>query len=96
MDAGLALVLLPLWLALLGLSALGPTCFLAALNVRFKDARQVVPAARQVLFVLSSVAYSSASLDGPTQHAYAINPVVGVLEFGRFVLVEGQGSARPW
>jgi ABC-2 type transport system permease protein/lipopolysaccharide transport system permease protein len=86
---GWGLVLLPVWLTLLCLTALGPTCFLAAINVRFRDARQVVPAAMQVLFFLSPVAYSSASLGGLAQRAYALNPVVGVLEFGRFVLVGG-------
>ncbi|MGY1631540.1 ABC transporter permease [Geodermatophilus sp. SYSU D01186] len=85
------LLLLPLWLLLLALTALGPTCFLAAVNVRFRDARQIVPTALQVLLFLSPVGYSAASLQGAAQYAYAINPVVGVLELGRFVLVGG-----PW
>jgi ABC-2 type transport system permease protein/lipopolysaccharide transport system permease protein len=85
------LLLLPAWLLLLALTALGPTCFLAAVNVRFRDARQVVPTALQVLLFLSPVAYSAASLEGLSRYAYALNPVVGVLELGRFVLVGG-----PW
>ncbi len=85
------LLLLPAWLVLLVLTALGPTCLLAAVNVRFRDVRQVVPTALQVLLFLSPVAYSAASLDGAARYAYALNPVAGVLEFGRFVLVGG-----PW
>jgi ABC-type polysaccharide/polyol phosphate export permease len=88
---GPALGLLPVWLFLLALSALGPTCFLAAINVRFRDARHVVPTALQALLFLSPVGYSSVSLEGGAQYAYALNPMVGVLEFGRFVLVGG-----PW
>ncbi|MGY1831669.1 ABC transporter permease [Geodermatophilus sp. SYSU D01180] len=83
-------VLLPVWLLLLALTALGPTCFLAAVNVRFRDVGQVVPTALQILLFLSPVAYSAASLEGAAQLAYAMNPVVGVLELGRFVLVGGR------
>ncbi|MGY1786718.1 ABC transporter permease [Geodermatophilus sp. SYSU D00698] len=85
------LLLFPVWLLLLALTALGPTCFLAAVNVRYRDAREVVPTALQVLLFLSPVAYSAASLEGLARYAYALNPVVGVLELGRFVLVGG-----PW
>ncbi len=88
---GPQLALLPVWFALLALTALGPTCVLAALNVRFRDIRQVVPTALQALLFLSPVGYSSASLDGAAQYLYALNPVVGALEFGRFVLIGG-----PW
>jgi ABC-type polysaccharide/polyol phosphate export permease len=88
-SPGPQLLLLPLWVALLALTALGPTCFLAALNVRFRDVRQIVPTALQALLFLSPVGYSSASLDGAAQHLYALNPVVGALEFGRFVLIGG-------
>ncbi|MGY1684727.1 ABC transporter permease [Geodermatophilus sp. SYSU D00867] len=86
-----ALMLFPAWLVLLLLTALGPTCLLSALNVRFRDVGQVVTTGLQVLLFLSPVAYSAASLEGVARYAYALNPVVGVLEFGRFVLVGG-----PW
>ncbi|MGY1609577.1 ABC transporter permease [Geodermatophilus sp. SYSU D00700] len=88
---GPALLLLPAWITLLAVTALGPTCFLAALNVRYRDVRQIVPTALQILLFLSPVGYSAASLIGPSQYAYALNPIVGALEFGRFVLVGG-----PW
>jgi ABC-type polysaccharide/polyol phosphate export permease len=88
---GFSLLLLPLWLGLLAVTAFGPTCFLAALNVRFRDVRQVVPTALQALLFLSPVAYSSASLDGAAQYLYALNPVVGAVELGRFVL-----AGAPW
>jgi ABC-2 type transport system permease protein/lipopolysaccharide transport system permease protein len=88
---GAALTLLPLWLVLLAVTALGPTCFLSALNVRFRDVRHVVPTALQALLFLSPVGYSSTSLDDSAQLLYALNPVVGALELGRFVLV-----GAPW
>ena len=88
---GPMLLLLPLWPALLALTAFGPLCFLAALNVRFRDIRQIVPTALQALLFLSPVAYSSASLEGPARFVYALNPVVGAVEAGRFVL-----TGAPW
>jgi len=85
----LALLLLPVWLLLLAVTAVGVTCALAALNVRFRDVRHLVAPVLQAFLFLSPVAYSSASLDGPVRYLYALNPAVGALELGRFVLVSG-------
>jgi ABC-2 type transport system permease protein/lipopolysaccharide transport system permease protein len=85
------LLLLPLWLLVLVFTALGPDLLLAALNVRYRDVRYVVPPALQAFLFLSPVAYSSASLEGGSRVLYALNPAAGALEFGRFVLVHG-----PW
>jgi ABC-type polysaccharide/polyol phosphate export permease len=88
---GPALLLLPVWLALLALTALGVVCFLAALNVRFRDVRQMVAPLLQAALFLSPVAYSAQALDGTARLLYALNPAVGALEMGRYVLVGG-----PW
>lgn len=86
-----AIVLVPVWLAFLVLTALGPVLLLAALNVRFRDVRYVVPAGLQAFLFISPVAYSSAGLDGAARFLYALNPAAGVIELGRFTLVGG-----PW
>ena len=86
-----ALLLLPVWLLLLVLASLGPVLLLAALNVRYRDVRYVVPPLLQALLFLSPVAYSSATVKGGAGLLYALNPAVGAVEFGRFVLVGG-----PW
>lgn len=88
---GLPLLLLPLWLLLLVATALGPVSLLAALNVRFRDVRQVTGPLLQALLFLSPVAYSFAALEGPARVLYAFNPFVAVLEIGRWVLV-----GAPW
>lgn len=88
---GLALLAAPIWLVLLALTAIGLVSFLAALNVRFRDVRQVVAPALQALLFLSPVGYSSASLEGAGRYLYALNPVAGAIELGRWVLVGG-----PW
>jgi lipopolysaccharide transport system permease protein len=85
------LLAVPAFALLAAASALAPGIWLAALNVRYRDVRHVVPPLLQALLFLSPVAYSSASLGGVARLAYALNPTVGALEFGRYTLVGG-----PW
>jgi ABC-type polysaccharide/polyol phosphate export permease len=89
-----ALLLLPFWLVLRVFLAVGPVLILAALNVRFRDVRHIVPTLLQVMLLVSPVAYSAASLEGTARLLCALNPAVGVLEVGRFVLVGGPGLVR--
>jgi ABC-type polysaccharide/polyol phosphate export permease len=89
---GIGLLLLPVWLLLLAVTALGVTAALAAVNVRFRDVRHLVAPMLQAFLFLSPVAYSSASLEGAARYVYALNPAVGVLELGRFVLI---GASAP-
>ena len=86
-----ALLLLPVWLALLMLTALGPVLLLAALNVRFRDVRQLITPMLQALLFLSPVAYSAHSLTGARRYIYALNPAFAPLELARFVLI-----GAPW
>jgi len=88
----LALLLLPVWLLLLVLTALGPVLLLAAANVRFRDVRHVVAPGLQALLFLSPVAYAATDLSGAARVLYACNPAVGALEVGRWVLV---GASPP-
>jgi ABC-2 type transport system permease protein/lipopolysaccharide transport system permease protein len=92
---GPQLLLLPVWLALLMLTALGIVCALAALNVRYRDVRQVVTPALQVLLLVSPVAYSYSTVDGTAGLLIALNPVVGALELGRWVLIGADWPGWP-
>jgi ABC-type polysaccharide/polyol phosphate export permease len=88
---GAGLLLLPVWLVLLAVTALGPVLLLAALNVKYRDVRHIAAPLLQALLFLSPVAYSAAGLSGPAQLLYALNPASGVLDLGRAVLV-----GAPW
>jgi ABC-type polysaccharide/polyol phosphate export permease len=88
---GLPLLAAPLWALLLLGTTLAFSLWLSALNVRYRDVRHALAPVLQLWLFASPVAYPAALLSGWTQYVYAINPMVGILELGRWSLVGG-----PW
>jgi ABC-type polysaccharide/polyol phosphate export permease len=82
---------LPIWLLLLALTALGVSLWLSALNVRYRDVQHATVPLLQLWLFLSPVAYPSTLLSGWQQLAFALNPMTGVIEFGRWSLL-----GAPW
>jgi lipopolysaccharide transport system permease protein len=72
--------------ALLGaIATLGPGSWIAALNVKYRDFRYVVPFVVQVLFFLTPVIYPVSMLTkGWMQYAVAASPVYAAIEIFRF------------
>jgi ABC-2 type transport system permease protein/lipopolysaccharide transport system permease protein len=89
--SGLPLLAAPLWLLLLVVSGFGVSLWLSALNVRYRDVQHAVAPVLQVWFFASPVAYPATSLQGWYEYAYALNPLVGVIELGRWSLL-----GTPW
>jgi lipopolysaccharide transport system permease protein len=81
------IVFLPLFILLALAATLGFGVLLAALNVRYRDVRYVVPFLIQLLLFISPVAYSSAEIGGGARSLYAINPMAGVIEGFRWALL---------
>jgi ABC-2 type transport system permease protein/lipopolysaccharide transport system permease protein len=81
------LLLAPFWVLLLMLTALGPCLWLSALAVRFRDVKHALTPVLQLLLFASPVAYSAQAMDEPARLLYALNPVSGVVDVGRFVLI---------
>jgi ABC-type polysaccharide/polyol phosphate export permease len=81
----------PLWLALLVFTTFGMSLWASALNVRYRDVQYAVTPALQLWLFASPVAYSTSMLDGWQELAYAVNPLVGVIELGRWSLL-----GTPW
>lgn len=90
----LAILTLPLLIAIAVVTALGITAALSAINVRYRDVRYVVPFAIQMGLFISPVVYASSELAEPWQTLSAINPMVGVVEGFRWATL-GTGDA-PW
>jgi len=87
-----AVLLLPLFLLLALVTALGVGLWLSALNVQYRDIRYMVPFLVQALMFASPVVYSSTLLEEPWRTLYGINPMVGVIEGFRWALL---GTTPP-
>jgi len=80
---------LPAFLLLVLVVTAGMTLWLAALNVRYRDFRYIVPFLVQVGLFLSPVGFSSEVVPEAWRLAYALNPMVGVIEGFRWCLIDG-------
>jgi lipopolysaccharide transport system permease protein len=92
MHRPVALLWLPALVLLALVTAVGISLWLSALNVRYRDIQHVVPFLVQLWLFASPVAYPSSLLSDRWRAAYALNPMVGVVEGFRFALL-GSGSA---
>jgi lipopolysaccharide transport system permease protein len=88
----LALLALPLFLALAILTALGVGLFLSAMNAMYRDVRYVVPFLVQFWMFLSPVAYPSSLVPARWRWLYGLNPMAGIIEGFRWSLT---GSGEP-
>src|SRR5205823_3796585 len=87
-------LMLPLFIGMAFVAALGPALLLAALNVEYRDFRYVIPFLVQFGLYLSPVGYSSSLVRerfGDTAFAmYSFNPMVGVIDGFRWCLLGGE------
>lgn len=78
----------PVALVLTSMATLGPGCLLAALNVKYRDFRYVIPFLVQVLFFLTPVIYPVTLLKHPVlQYILACSPMYAAVEVFRYPLV---------
>jgi lipopolysaccharide transport system permease protein len=73
------LLALPLFFVLGTCIAFGVGFLFAALNVRFRDVRYIVPFLTQLWLFATPVVYSAHSLHDPWRTLYGLNPMVGVV-----------------
>jgi lipopolysaccharide transport system permease protein len=87
-SPGWKVLLLPLFLILTCMFALGMTILFSALNVRYRDFRYVVGFIIQFGLLISPVAFSISIVPEQWQLVYALNPMVGIIEGFRWCLAE--------
>ncbi len=87
-----AVVWLPLLILLAMTTALGVGLWLAAFNAVYRDFGHVVPFLTQLWLFLTPVIYPSSLLSDSWRTWYGLNPMVGVVEGFRWVLL---GSTPP-
>ena len=93
LSPGLAVVALPLLVALALGTALAVGLWASALNVRYRDVKYVMPFVLQLWLFASPVVYSASLISSPAWRVvYSLNPMVGVIQGFRWALL---GSTPP-
>jgi lipopolysaccharide transport system permease protein len=86
----LRIVLLPFFVVLALVAALGPGLIATALNVKYRDFRFVIPFIVQFGLYLSPVGFKSAVIEDRLGYVarlfYALNPMVGVIDGFRWCI----------
>jgi lipopolysaccharide transport system permease protein len=82
-----AVILLPLFLLLALLTALGFGLWLSALNVRYRDVKVMVPFIVQIWMYLTPVVYGSSLIPERFRWLLGLNPMTGVVEGFRWALL---------
>ena len=85
----LAIVWLPFFTLFALVTALGVGTWLAAVNVRYRDVKYIVPFLTQAWMFASPVIYASTLIPKEWGWLYALNPMAGVLTGFRWALVGG-------
>ncbi|MCE3279647.1 MAG: type transporter [Bacteroidetes bacterium] len=87
------ILLLPLFLLLAMITAMGTGLFIAALNVKYRDFRYVIPFIVQFGLYISPVGFSSSmiynheNIPQYLKYLYSLNPMVGVIDGFRWCIL---------
>jgi lipopolysaccharide transport system permease protein len=86
---GWQVVFLPVFLALACITSLGPSLWITALNVKYRDFRYIIPFIVQFGLYVSPVGFSSSVVPERWRLLYSLNPMVGVIDGFRWSLLGG-------
>ena len=84
-----SILFLPLYLILAILTALGAGIYVAALNVKYRDFKYIVPFVVQFGLYISPVGFSSNVVPDKWRLLYSINPMVGIIDGFRWSILGG-------
>ena len=84
------IALLPLFVLIAFLAALGPGLWITAVNVKYRDFRFVIPFIVQIGLYVSPVGFSSSVIPAEWRLLYSLNPMVGVIDGFRWCLLGGE------
>jgi lipopolysaccharide transport system permease protein len=76
-------------------SAFAPGIWLAALNVRYRDVRHIIPFLVQIWLFATPVAYSSGLVPERWRALYGLNPMVGVVDGFRWMVAPAARAPGP-
>jgi len=81
---------LPLFVGIAFAAAIGAGLWLAALNVKYRDFRYIVPFIVQFGLYISPVGFSSSIVPEQWRLLYSLNPMVGVIDGFRWAILGGE------
>ncbi|MGD2158175.1 MAG: ABC transporter permease [Anaerolineales bacterium] len=88
-------LLLPLFLLLALITSMGVSLWFSAMNVQFRDIRYTVPFIVQAWLFITPIAYPSSLLSEPWRTLYGVNPMAGVVEGFRWILLGTDTAPGP-
>lgn len=91
-DSPRVLALGPVLLLAL-LTAIGVGSWLAALNVKYRDVRYVMPFLLQLWLFTTPVVYASSAVRSSIRRLYYVNPMAGVVDGFRWAMLGGHAPA---
>jgi lipopolysaccharide transport system permease protein len=83
-------VTLPLFVAIAFAASIGCGLWLAALNVKYRDFRYIIPFIVQFGLFISPVGFSSGIVPEKWRMLYSLNPMVGVIDGFRWAIIGGE------
>jgi lipopolysaccharide transport system permease protein len=86
------LALIPAFLLLAILTSLAVGILMTAVNVKYRDIRQVVPFVTQTWMWITPVVYSTSMIDPQWRFVYGLNPLVGIVDGFRWAIL---GTTQP-
>ena len=85
-EPSFRLLAAPAFTLLAAVSAFAPGIWLAALNVRYRDVRYVIPFLVQIWLFVTPVVYSSQLVPQQWRFLYRLNPMAGVVDGWRWMI----------
>ena len=86
------MLLLPIFLLVALLTAMGIGLYITSLNVKFRDFRYVIPFIVQLGLYISPVGFSSSVIPEHYRLWYSMNPMVGVIDGFRWAILGSQSQ----
>ena len=87
-----ALLALPVFALLATVLSFGVGLLLAALNVKYRDFRYVVPFFVQIGLFVSPIAFTTADVPARWQPVYFLNPMVGIINGFRWSILGSRST----
>jgi len=89
---GWRILILPLFTIIAVAASLGGGLWIAALNVKYRDFRYVIPFVVQFGLYVSPVGFSSNIVPESWRFVYSLNPMVGVIDGFRWAILGGESN----